>query len=311
MHPRNRHAGRYDFDRLTKSCPELARFVALNRFGARSIDFADPAAVLTLNRALLKDLYGVSEWGVPEGYLCPPIPGRSDYLHYMADLLASSNGGEIPRGAAVRCLDIGVGANCVYPIIGRGEYGWSFVGTDIDPAALAWAKRLVEANEGLAGGVELRRQASPRAVLEGIVRAGEVFDLSMCNPPFYASEAEVQEASRRKWKNLGHGATIKKNFGGTGVELWCPGGEAAFVRRLIDESARVPSKVLWFSSLVSRASEVPGLYEALEKAGADDARTIEMEQGQKKSRIVAWTFLDEGRRREWAARFKPGALRSR
>ena len=251
--------------------------------GGTSIDFADPAAVRELNRALLKSAYGVAHWEIPEGYLCPPIPGRADYVHHVADLLG-------PAGGAVRVLDVGVGANCVYPIVGRVEYGWSFVGSDVDPVALESARRIVASNPGLAGGVELRLQASPGKILAGVVRGDESFDATICNPPFHASLAEAEAGSRRKWANLGRSAASGRNFGGQGGELWCPGGEAAFVSRMIGESAELGKNVRWFTSLVSKEESLPAVERALKRSGAADRRVIAMAQGQKKSRIVAWTF---------------------
>jgi 23S rRNA (adenine1618-N6)-methyltransferase len=40
---------------------------------------------------------------------------------------------------------IGIGANCIYPIIGNAEY-WSFVGTDIDEKAIENCSTIIEAN---------------------------------------------------------------------------------------------------------------------------------------------------------------------
>ena len=272
-----------------KSCPELASFVIKTPRGESSIDFANPAAVQTLNRALLKSFYGVSHWEIPAGYLSPPIPGRADYVHRLAELLRSAKG-EFPRGASVRVLDVGVGANCIYPIIGHAEYGWTFAGSDVDPVALASAKRIVDSNPILTGAVELRLQTSPEKILEGIIRPDEMFEAVICNPPFHASLAEAEEGSRRKWKNLGHGDTAKKNFGGQGRELWFPGGEGAFVRRMIGEGAALRKNVRWFTALISKEESLPEIERAMKKAGVTDRRTMAMEQGQKKSRIVAWTF---------------------
>ena len=290
MHPRNRHTGRYDFALLLKSSPELASFVSSNPSGQPTIDFTDPLAVFALNRALLRTYYGVSAWDLPPGYLCPPVPGRADYLHHAADLLASRRAGVIPRGENVRVLDIGVGANCIYPIIGRAEYGWRFTGCDADPVALACARRIVESNPGLSGGVELRPQTDSAAILGGVIRPGESFDLSMCNPPFHASMEEAREAGRLKWKKLGRQPSTERNFGGTGGEISYPGGEDAFVRRMIEESVNFRTEVLWFTSLISKSSILPAVDKALNKAGALERRIIGMAQGQKKSRIVAWTF---------------------
>ncbi|MDP3977513.1 MAG: 23S rRNA (adenine(1618)-N(6))-methyltransferase RlmF [Pseudomonas sp.] len=309
LHPRNRHQGRYDFPALIKASPELAAFVIINPYGNESIDFANPAAVKVFNRALLKQFYGIAHWDIPADYLCPPIPGRADYLHYLADLLASSNGGEIPRGAQVHALDIGVGANCIYPLLGNREYGWQFLGADIAASAIAAAKAIVQANSGLAGAIELRQQQDAGHIFQGLLHSAERFDLSLCNPPFHASAEEASSGSKRKWRNLGKLDPKRKlpvlNFGGQAAELWCPGGEAAFVSRLIAESAEVSQQVLWFSSLISKASNLPGVYAALKQAGALEVRTVEMAQGQKQSRFVAWTFLTPQQRQDWRqARWK-------
>jgi 23S rRNA (adenine1618-N6)-methyltransferase len=301
LHPRNRHQGRYDFPRLVAACPELARHVAPNPYGDLSIDFSDPVAVTALNRAILKVDYGVEGWTVPAGYLCPPIPGRADCIHHLADLLGGE-AGAIPRGPGVRVLAIGVGANCVYPLLGHREYGWRFLGSDIDPGALASASAILAANPGLAGAIRLRLQPRPERILEGLLEDGERFELTLCNPPFHASAAEARAGSERKWRNLGRarpGAAPVLNFGGQGAELWCPGGEAGFLGRLIRESAPLGERCLWFSSLVSSSAHLPGVYAALKAAGAKVRRTIAMGQGQKVSRIVAWTFLDEDMRKRW------------
>lgn len=313
LHPRNRHQGRYDFPALIRRHPALAAFVILNPYGKKSIDFANPEAVKTLNRALLAEHYGIRHWDIPPGYLCPPIPGRADYLHGLADLLAADHDGVIPRGASLQLLDIGVGANCIYPLIGHREYGWRFLGADIDPTALASAEAIVRWNPGLAEAIRLRRQADPAHIFQGLLQADERFDLSLCNPPFHASPEEATCGSRRKWRNLGKLDPGRKlpllNFGGQGAELHCPGGEAAFVGRMIAESAQFAGQVYWFSSLISKAANLPVARAALKKAGAGEVRVVPMAQGQKQSRFIAWTFLDAEARRRWREERWPAALR--
>lgn len=292
FHPRNRHQGEYDFDRLVAASPELKPYVQPNAWQVMSIDFADPRAVVALNRALLQDQYGIRDWALPDGYLCPPVPGRADYLHALADLLAQDNDGRIPIGDAVRVLDVGVGANAIYPLIGRCEYGWAFVGADIDVVALENAARILASNPDLASGIELRRQPDAAHILAGIIRPDDRFDLTLCNPPFHASAAEAHAGSRRKWRNLGRGDAARPvlNFGGQANELYCPGGEPAFIRRMIAESQAFQGQVRWFTTLVSRADNLPAIYRLLRQAGARQVRTVEMRQGQKQSRFVAWTF---------------------
>jgi 23S rRNA (adenine1618-N6)-methyltransferase len=292
LHPRNRHRAGYDFAAMVRSCGELAPFLKQSPGGSATIDFADPAAVTALNRALLRHHYGVARWDLPAGYLCPPVPGRAEYLHHLADLLGGGGASPVPSGRGVRVLDIGVGANCIYPIIGVREYGWRFVGTDIDPVAVAWARQLVASNPNLAGHVELRVQPAIDAVFANVVSPGETFSASICNPPFHASAEEAAAGTLRKVRNL-TGRTPARpvlNFGGQAAELWCEGGEAGFVTRMIRESAARPEICRWFTTLVAKRSNLPAIHRALQAAKVADVRTIELNHGQKKSRIVAWTW---------------------
>ncbi|WP_404366019.1 23S rRNA (adenine(1618)-N(6))-methyltransferase RlmF [Marinobacter sp.] len=319
LHPRNLHRGRYDFDALMKTSPALATALRKNPHGDLSVDFADPESVKLLNQALLRHFYQVDSWDIPPGYLCPPIPGRSDYLHYAADLLAETPGNPgntIPRGRRIRVLDVGMGANCIYPIVGSRLYGWQFVGTDIDPVAVRSAKTIADSNPVLKGRIECRLQPSEQNIFRGVIGDREAFDLMLCNPPFHASLAEATAGTRQKVRNLAASAKKKGtrvssegkpqaagglslNFGGQGAELWCPGGEAAFIGRMIAESAEFGEQCLWFSSLVSRSDNLPGIYRHLKKAGARDVRTMEMHQGQKITRAVAWTFLAPEQQADW------------
>ncbi len=290
LHPRNRFRAGYHFGRLIASSPRLAEFVAPNAYGSVSIDYADPAAVKALNQALLKDAYGL-DWDLPPDYLCPPIPGRSEYLHHLADLLGAGQA-STPRRKPVAVLDIGMGANCIYPLIGACEYGWHFVGTEVDPVAVKWAKKLVASNPSVANLIECRLQHSPLACFAGVTRAGEIFDVSMCNPPFHESAEAAAEGTRRKQRNLGtkKSKATALNFGGQAGELWCEGGERGFVGRMIAESAERPQLCRWFTTLVSRSEHLPRLFKQLDAVNAADVQTLEMAHGQKKSRILAWTF---------------------
>jgi 23S rRNA (adenine1618-N6)-methyltransferase len=302
LHPRNKHRSRYDFPELIRSCVELRPFVALNPYGDQSIDFSNPLAVKMLNKALLSHFYGIKNWDIPEHYLCPPIPGRADYIHYVADLLSEINQGVIPTGKNIKGLDIGVGANCIYPIIGHQEYGWSFTGSDIDPLAVKAAKNIVAANLPLSDTITLKHQQQRNHIFKGLVKPAEQFDFSICNPPFHASAAEAAAGSTKKVRNLGRQKSKEMvlNFGGQHTELWCEGGEVSFIRKMIDESTDLANQCLWFTSLVSKSSNLPFIYRALERVKPFEVRTVEMAQGQKVSRFVAWTFLSFEEQAAWA-----------
>ena len=291
LHPRNPHCARYDFARLVAALPALAAHVRPHPVEGDTIDIADPAAVLALNRALLLAHHDLVRWDLPPGALCPPVPGRADYLCHVADLL--------PPGAPagdVAVLEIGTGAGCIYPLLGARLLGWSFVATDIAPESLRWAADLLAAN-ALVDRIELRLQPEPLAVFENVVRSGERFALSICNPPFHASAAEAEAGTRRKLRNLGAVAGRRDargrpvlNFGGRAHELWCPGGELGFVGRMIDQSALRPSLCGWFTCLIAKSAHLPVLAEALRRVSAAEVRVLPMRHGEKYSRILAWRF---------------------
>ncbi|QHS55004.1 23S rRNA (adenine(1618)-N(6))-methyltransferase RlmF [Mucilaginibacter sp. 14171R-50] len=289
LHPRNAHRNRYDFKALIKTLPDLKPFVSQNEFADLTIDFTDPDAVKALNKALLKQYHGVDAWDIPEGFLCPPIPGRADYIHYIADVLAEGNNGVVPTGKTVKVLDIGVGANCIYPLLGHKIYGWDFVGSEADYIAAAAAKKIVEDN-GLAGAIDIRKQTSYSNIFQGVIKPGEKFDMTMCNPPFHSSSKEVKEKSSRKWKNLGQDKGAALNFGGRNNELWYEGGEPRFLNKMISESVQYGRQCKWFSSLISKKATLDGCYKSLDYYKAADVKTISMSQGQKTSRILVWRF---------------------
>lgn len=298
LHPRNRHKAGYDFAQLCDVLPELSEFLVTTPAGQTSIEFANPQAVKALNRALLLADYGVRNWDIPADSLCPPVPGRVDYIHGLADLLAREHRGRIPRGGEVRVLDIGTGANLIYPLLGHAEYGWSFVASDTNADALRNAQGILDANPAFAQAIELCRQRHPRHIFQGIVHPEERFDLSMCNPPFHASAEEARAGSERKWRQLGREEQVKAgrrgpelNFGGSAGELWCEGGERGFITRMIRESRDYHDNCRWFTTLVSKSASMPVLEQVLREVDAQDVLVLPMAQGQKQSRILAWTFL--------------------
>ncbi len=296
IHPRNKHQGRYDLKSLVKECPELKAFLTKNKNGDETIDFSSPEAVRLLNTALLKSNYDIDYYEIPAENLTPPIPGRADYVHYAADLLSSLSFGKIPRGKEVKVLDIGTGANCIYPILGVREYDWDFVATDIDENSIEIAQNIVDKNKGLSEKIEFRHQPNSRDIFFRGILKGEKFQLSMCNPPFHRSAVEAMRGTVRKNKNL-HGDDESKidvqNFSGVHKELWCDGGEKKFIQNMIFESVRFKTQVVWFTTLVSKETHLKGYYAMLKKCKALEIRTIPMGQGNKTSRILAWTFVQK------------------
>ena len=155
------------------------------------------------------------------------------------------------------------------------------------------------------GRLHLRLQSNEKAVFKGIIQTEERFELTLCNPPFHASMAEANEGTKRKVNNLqlNRRSAVKTattlNFGGQAAELWCQGGERQFLATMISESQAFAEQCLWFTSLVSKKENLKPCYQALAQLKVDTVKTIEMQQGNKITRVLAWSFQSMDKRKIW------------
>lgn len=297
LHSRNKNRGRYDIGALISSNPELANYVKPNKHGEDSVDFTNPIAVKILNKSLLNHYYGIKNWEFPEKNVCPSIPDRADYIHHMADLLRENNFGTFPPGDKITCFDIGVGATCIYPIIGVTDYNWKFIGSDIDPKSIESATHIVHSNPSLKDKIEFKLQANSKDVFYGVIGREDKFDLSICNPPSHSST----EGTQQKVKNLS-GETAKSstpNLAAIRNEHTCDGGEFRFITNMIKESKKFAKNCYLFSTLVSKQSNLNEINKTIELLGANQLKTIPLGLGNKSTRIVAWTFLSKEEQKEW------------
>jgi 23S rRNA (adenine1618-N6)-methyltransferase len=329
LHPRNIHNTGYDFAKLLaahadlkpflieKKVPDIATSSAAKQSNtgtipahSTTVNFADPNAVITLNTALLKTYYRIKHWQVPPGYLCPPIPGRVDYIHYLADLLNAASQRQDIDHSKVTALDIGTGASCIYPILGQRCYQWQFIASDIDPVAAACAQQLIIANQGLAKKINVRLQSDATQFFSSIIDKQQKIDITLCNPPFHASLAQALAGNKRKRDNLANNRPSNSavsatsdalNFGGQKAELYCDGGELAFIKSMINESTLFKQQVLYFTCLVSKSAHLKELKQQLSAVKAVDVQVVKMSQGQKISHFIAWSFLTNEQQVQWFA----------
>lgn len=290
LHPRNRYQGYYHLSVLCQLVPALKKWIRTTPQGDATLDFSAPDAVRLLNQALLKEYYQLN-WRLDDGFLCPAVPGRADVIHHLADVLAADNQGKNPQ--SINVLDIGTGANCIYPLIGYAEYGWRFTGSDISIAALKSARSIIESNRGLSREIRIRRQGDSNKLFEQIIHASEYYHLTLCNPPFHASLAVATRGTVRKNRNLKIENETTLNFAGQEHELCCLGGELGFVSRMISESARFSYQVGWFSCLISQQRNLPVLTQILLKHAVKQHRVIRLGQGNKQSRLLVWSYQSQ------------------
>ncbi|XP_057493566.1 uncharacterized protein LOC130779054 [Actinidia eriantha] len=337
IHPRNKYSDKPpDFGLLASLYPSFEPFVFYSRDGRPRIDWTDFNATRELTRVLLLHDHGL-HWWIPDGQLCPTVPNRSNYIHWIEDLLSSdiiTNSNSDGDGEVIRGFDIGTGANCIYPLLGASLLGWSFVGSDVTDVALEWAARNVKSNPHICDLIEIRKvdsgektsygeetcngqsidmgsstqvheteavKAEPAPssslklhsdvnksyhgppVLLGVVRDGEKFDFCMCNPPFFET---IEEA----------GLNPKTSCGGTPEEMVCPGGEEAFISRIIQDSVQLKQSFRWYTSMVGRKSNLKVLVSKLREVGVTIVKTTEFVQGQTCRWGLAWSFMPPARK---------------
>lgn len=302
IHPRNKYSDNPpDFSVLASLYPSFKPFVFYSHEGGRpKIDWTDFNATRELTRVLLHHDHGLN-WWIPDGQLCPTVPNRSNYIHWIEDLLSLDMMPKtIGDGDRVRGFDIGTGANCIYPLLGASLLGWSFVGSDVTDVALEWAQKNVKSNPHISDLIEIRKVDDMRntlhaqeslksgsfysmPVLVGVVKDGEKFDFCMCNPPFFESMEEA-------------GLNPKTSCGGTTDEMVCPGGERAFISRIIEDSVILKNSFRWYTTMVGKKSNLKILTMKLREVGVVVVKTTEFVQGQTCRWGLAWSFVPHARK---------------
>lgn len=250
--------------------------------GRGRLDFGDYSAARALTAALLAADFGLA-WWLPDGHLVPTLTSRLNYLLWVEDLLGGPQAGP---GPAARGLDVGTGASAIYALLGAAVCGWRVVGTDCTDAALSAAARNIAANPRLAQLLSLR-DARPApdctdpgqfALLSGVLRPGERFDFTVCNPPFFEDAAAPRNEAA--------------DCGGTSAELATPGGEGAFVSRMLAESRQAAGAVRLFTTLCGRKETLRAALAQLRALRAPMIRTQTFLQGRVSRWGLAWSWSE-------------------
>ena len=278
MHDQNPFKNGYDLTILATLNSTLKKAIYTNKYGNTTIDFSDASAVKALNQALLKSQYNL-DWDLPKENLCPPIPGRLEYLLHIADLVQKKD---------VQLLDIGTGASLIYPVLGTAHFNWKCAGSETERTSIEHAKKIIKHNSKLSS-IDIRSQKNKHYILKGIVKEKDAFDVMVCNPPFFKNKAEATKQNRRKTNHL-KSARQGRNFSGVANELWYPGGESQFIETLISESILYKKQINWFTTLIANEDHLKRLIKRIKKTKPKALKIIPLILGNKESRILAWCF---------------------
>jgi 23S rRNA (adenine1618-N6)-methyltransferase len=264
-----------NFDYLASIYPNFSQYVYKNKFGGYSIDWRDKKALKELNKVLLDYDFGISYWDIPDGFLIPSIPSRCNYIHWLSDLLGPLN---IEK---VNGLDIGTGANLIYPILGHQIYGWKFIGSDINYESLVNCQKIISTNN-LDRYIQVKLQPKEDKIFENIVNEDDKFHFCMSNPPYFSREDEIKHDNPHT------------DFDYNEKEAYCSGGELSFINKLIKESEKYKNNFVWFSTLVGRKINLEKIEEILkEKSEIQEIKTTTFYQGKQARWGIAWKYYRE------------------
>ncbi|OLL25322.1 putative methyltransferase-like protein [Neolecta irregularis DAH-3] len=258
--------------------------------GRLTIDFNNPKALVELTRCLMKRDFGV-DLEIPQDRLCPPVPGRLDYILWIQDLVDSTDPStddfDYDLERDVSGLDIGAGSTCIYPILAcKTRPKWKVYGTDIDEKSYNYAVANVERNH-LESQIKLLFTLKETSLFPLLEFKIDRLDFTMCNPPFYESVEEMLQSAREKSYPAFSSCT------GSESEMITPGGEAAFVARMIEESKAVRDKIQWFTSILGKLSSLTIIVEKLKEENISNYALGTVMQGNRTKRwVVAWSFSD-------------------
>ncbi|KAI0297071.1 hypothetical protein B0F90DRAFT_1635139 [Multifurca ochricompacta] len=237
-----------------------------------------------LTQALLYRDFDI-QLNIPDDRLCPPVPNRLNYVLWLQDIVShSSVSGPL---SSIRGIDIGTGASAIYPLIAcRLAPNWNFVATDIDDVSLASARSNIDSN-GLSERIVLLRTDPTGPVMFPLIHDRTTsFNFSMCNPPFYASAEEATSLAAAKEHAPNAVCT------GTEVEMITPGGEEAFVNKMVRESITLGERCQWYTSMLGKQSSLTALVTLLRSHSITNYAIAELIQGHTRRWVLAWSFAD-------------------
>lgn len=89
-------------------------------------------------------------------------------------------------------LDIGTGANCIYPLLGYGMYKWHFKASEINPESIESANNIINRNY-LESFIRVEKQNNENIIFYSVVKPHEIFYFCMCNPPYFDYSEEKSD----------------------------------------------------------------------------------------------------------------------
>jgi len=266
------------FQELKKYIKEKKEKDEINEF---TFDWSNNNLSLLMTKCILNYYFDIKYYSIPNNFLIPPVPSRLNYLNTINTLLTSYNAlNNNNKQNNVIGIDIGTGANLIYPLLGYSLYKWIFICSEINNDAYENAKTIITNNK-LEENIKLIKQKYKNLIFVGIINKEEKYFFTMCNPPYYDYEEEIKKEDKNR--------DCQYNFD----EIYYKNGEIGFFDEYFEESICYKKNVFLFTILIGKKTNVQII---LDKISNDknikfyDMKRIQT--GNNMRYIIYWSFFN-------------------
>ena len=254
----------------------------IEKYGEFSFDWSNNNLSLLMTKSILNYYFNIKYYDIPNNFLIPPVPSRLIYINVIQSLLTLF---KVFDKNEIIGVDIGTGANIIYPILGNKIYNWKFICSDINDEAIKNGKRIINENK-LENGIKLIKQKYKYNIFLGILNREKKYAFTMCNPPYYDYQDEIKiEDSKRD---------CEYNFD----EIYYKNGEIGFFERYFEESIYFSKNVFLFSFLIGKKSNAEKIFDKIINMKEDNIKVKicdmkRIKNGNNIRYIIYWSFSND------------------
>ena len=271
-----------DFLTLIKEFPELKKYILKQNEDNEAefqFDWSNNELSLLMDKSILNYYFNIKYYDIPKGFLIPPIPSRINYINLINSIITKLiNDIDIKN---IIGIDIGTGANIIYPILGYSIYKWKFICTEINKEAYNNAKLILQKNN-LENNINIIKQNNKDNIFISILNRENKYIFSMCNPPYYNYENEIKLEDKKRDNEY--------NFD----EIYYKNGEYGFFQRYFEESICYKNNVFLYTILIGKKINAENIYDKLSSYN-DIIKIYNMQKiltGNNVRYIIYWSFFN-------------------
>ena len=232
-----------------------------------------------MTKCILNYYFKIKYYSISNNFLIPTVPSRLNYINVINSLLKSY--GVKNNEKEIIGIDIGTGANIIYPLLGYSVYKWKFICSEINEQAFENASKIIKENN-LEENIKLIKQKYNNFIFIGIINRENRYTFTMCNPPYYDYEEEIKIEDKKR--------DCEYNFD----EIYYKNGEIGFFDKYFEESICYWKNVFIFTFLIGKKSNAEKIYEKIsENKGIKFFDIKRIKTGNNMRYIIYWSFFNK------------------